>query len=164
MGNMKTLLKTHCVFTKTLYVFTKTLCVLKTLSVFAKYLTPRLLEQAIRQCYEIDVEKKRRRLLTIAATDRSGTHHRRWENPDDYHRNYYYDEHTPNVKISVQRNATAVRVEATKMGDRIIHAAVPRRRNEAFTMNNNMTSTTMRILQCHLIMMQAMTRILRRNI
>ena len=82
MGNMKTLLKTHCVFTKTLCVFTKTLCVFtktlcvfKTLSVFAKYLTPRLLGQAIRQWYEIDVEKKRRRLLTIAATDRSGNHH-----------------------------------------------------------------------------------------
>jgi hypothetical protein len=45
MGNMKTLLKTHCVFTKTLCVFTKTLCVFKTLSVFAKYLTPRLLGQ-----------------------------------------------------------------------------------------------------------------------
>ena len=44
-----------------------------------------------------------------------------------------------------ERNATAVRVEATtKMGDRIIHAAVPRR-SEAFT-NNIITSTAMRIL------------------
>ena len=49
MGNMKTLLKTHCVFTKTLCVFTKTLCVFKTLSVFAKYLTPR----RIQRCYRV---------------------------------------------------------------------------------------------------------------